>query len=204
MSESDYSDSQDLSLSVSSMMESKNSDSESIFDSSETESLTFVPQPNKKDQTTTSLRTSRIDVEGPPVNANDPILVDDDIDSVPEVDRDSFENPTQRARFPVEQLVDSNSSKKEDMIRVNKVGHRNVGKKLQSVGSQIALFGQCVDHDVGNMEKELRDRGMKNKELSEKLALIEIEVKKTEKIEADLEASEKKVADLLLEKKGKR
>ncbi|KAJ1422190.1 hypothetical protein SESBI_13190 [Sesbania bispinosa] len=103
-------------------------------------------------------------------------------------------------RFPIENLVERHLNKKEDRARVNKVGLRNVRKKLQSAGAQIAFFGQCVDHGVRNMEKELKTLILKNKELGWKLKLAEAEMNTMERLKTDLVSSKKRTSELLEEK----
>ncbi|KAJ1378403.1 hypothetical protein SESBI_47897 [Sesbania bispinosa] len=74
-------------------------------------------------------------------------------------------------RYPIDQIVDKHFNLKEDRTRVQKVGMKNLGKKIQSSGSQMAFFGLCVDQYVSSAEKE-----------------------------TDLQASENKTAELLVEK----
>ncbi|KAJ1443669.1 hypothetical protein SESBI_00263 [Sesbania bispinosa] len=76
-------------------------------------------------------------------------------------------------RFNVEQVVAREFNKKEDRTRVNKVGMRNVGKHLMTMGMQTAFFGYCFDNILNSMEKELKDRSLKIQELTEKLKVAE-------------------------------
>ncbi|KAJ1440646.1 hypothetical protein SESBI_01712 [Sesbania bispinosa] len=75
-------------------------------------------------------------------------------------------------RFPVEQLICRDFNKKEDRSRVNKAGMRNVGKHLQTMGMQIAFFGYCIDSGLNSLDKELKDRVLKIKELSQKIQSV--------------------------------
>ncbi|KAJ1406532.1 hypothetical protein SESBI_25076 [Sesbania bispinosa] len=103
-------------------------------------------------------------------------------------------------RFPIDQIVEKHLNRKEDRTRVHKAGMKNIGKKIQSAGSQMAFFGLCVDQYVGSAEKELKNLLVKNKELTEKLKNVEGDIKTVERLKADLQASEKKSTDLLVEK----
>ncbi|KAJ1379627.1 hypothetical protein SESBI_46734 [Sesbania bispinosa] len=103
-------------------------------------------------------------------------------------------------RFPIDQVVEKHLNRKEDRTRVHKAGMKNIGKKIQSAGAQMAFFGLCVDQYVGSTEKELKNLLVKNKELTEKLKNVEGDMKTVERLKADLQASEKKSTDLLAEK----
>ncbi|KAJ1442209.1 hypothetical protein SESBI_01025 [Sesbania bispinosa] len=72
-------------------------------------------------------------------------------------------------RFPIEQVVIREFSKKEDIARVNKVGMRNVGKHLMTMGMQTSFFGHCFDSVLNSVDKELEDRSLKIQELTTKL-----------------------------------
>ncbi|KAJ1427241.1 hypothetical protein SESBI_09904 [Sesbania bispinosa] len=76
-------------------------------------------------------------------------------------------------RFDVEQIVSRKFSKKEDWTRVNKVGMRNVGKHLMTMGVQAAFLGHCFDSGMNSADKELKDRALKIKELTAKLQALE-------------------------------
>ncbi|KAJ1382526.1 hypothetical protein SESBI_44193 [Sesbania bispinosa] len=91
-------------------------------------------------------------------------------------------------------------NRKEDRTRVHKFGMKNIGKKIQSAGAQMAFFGLCVDQYVGSTEKELKKLLVKNKELIEKLKNVEGDIKTVERLKANLQASEKKSTYLLAEK----
>ncbi|KAJ1400860.1 hypothetical protein SESBI_29159 [Sesbania bispinosa] len=76
-------------------------------------------------------------------------------------------------RFDVERIVSREFSKKEDRTRVNKVGMRNVGKHLMTMGVQAAFLGHCFDSGMNSTDKELKDRALKIKELTAKLQALE-------------------------------
>ncbi|KAJ1433258.1 hypothetical protein SESBI_06201 [Sesbania bispinosa] len=76
-------------------------------------------------------------------------------------------------RFPVEQVVSREFSKKEDIARVNKVGMRNVGKHLMTMGMQTSFFGHCFDSALNSVDKELKDRFLKIQELTTELKTTE-------------------------------
>ncbi|KAJ1400803.1 carboxy-terminal lantibiotic dehydratase [Sesbania bispinosa] len=103
-------------------------------------------------------------------------------------------------QFPIDHIVEEHLNRKEDRARVHKVGTKNIGKKLQSFGAQMAFFGLCVDQYVGSAEKELKNLLLKNKELTEKLKNAEGDIRTVERLKTDLQASEKKNTDLLAEK----
>ncbi|KAJ1406918.1 hypothetical protein SESBI_24732 [Sesbania bispinosa] len=103
-------------------------------------------------------------------------------------------------RYPIDQIVDKHFNLKEDRTRVQKVGMKNLGKKLQSSGAQMAFFGLCVDQYVSSAEKEVKKLLLKNRELTEKLKNHEGDMKTVEKLKTDLQASENKTAELLVEK----
>ncbi|KAJ1402240.1 hypothetical protein SESBI_28135 [Sesbania bispinosa] len=75
--------------------------------------------------------------------------------------------------LPVEQVVSQEFSKKEDIARVNKVGMRNVGKHLMTMGMQTSFFGHCFDSALNSVDKELKDRSLKIRELTTKLKATE-------------------------------
>ncbi|KAJ1389217.1 hypothetical protein SESBI_38492 [Sesbania bispinosa] len=103
-------------------------------------------------------------------------------------------------RYPIDQIVDKHFNLKEDRTRVQKVGMKNLGKKIQSGGSQMAFFGLCVDQYVSSAEKEVKKLLLKNRELTEKLKNHEDDMKTVEKLKTDLLASENQTAELLVEK----
>ncbi|KAJ1378242.1 hypothetical protein SESBI_48046 [Sesbania bispinosa] len=103
-------------------------------------------------------------------------------------------------RLPIDQIVEKHFNRKEDRTRVHKAGMKNISKKIQSVGAQMAFFGLCVDQYMGSAEKELKNLLVKNKKLTEKLKNVEGDIKIVERLKADLQASEKKSTDLLAEK----
>ncbi|KAJ1378047.1 hypothetical protein SESBI_48261 [Sesbania bispinosa] len=103
-------------------------------------------------------------------------------------------------RFPVDQIMEKHLNWKEDRTRVHKVGMKNIGKKLQSSGAQMAFFGLCVDQYVGSAEKELKNLLLKNKELTEKLKNVEGDMKTVERLKTDLQASGNMNTELLAEK----
>ncbi|KAJ1416856.1 hypothetical protein SESBI_17011 [Sesbania bispinosa] len=72
-------------------------------------------------------------------------------------------------RFLVDQIIAREFNKKEDWSWVNKVGMRNVGKQLMSMGMQTAFFGYYFDSGMNSMDKELKDWAQKIVELSEKV-----------------------------------
>ncbi|KAJ1437306.1 hypothetical protein SESBI_03633 [Sesbania bispinosa] len=76
-------------------------------------------------------------------------------------------------RFPVEQVVSREFDKKEDIARVNKVGMRNVGKHLMTMGMQTSFFGYCFDSTLNSVDKELKDRSLKIQDLTTKLKATE-------------------------------
>ncbi|KAJ1377485.1 hypothetical protein SESBI_48852 [Sesbania bispinosa] len=103
-------------------------------------------------------------------------------------------------RFSIGQIVETKLNLKEDRIRVHKAGMKNLGKKIQSSGAQMAFFGLCVDRYVASAEKELKKALMKNKELTEKLKSVEGDMKTVERLKTDLKASETKNTELVAEK----
>ncbi|KAJ1395048.1 hypothetical protein SESBI_33671 [Sesbania bispinosa] len=103
-------------------------------------------------------------------------------------------------RFPIEQFVEKHLNRKEDRVWVHEAGMKNIGKKLQPSGAQMAFLGLCVDQYVGNCEKEMKNILLKNKELTEKWKNAEGDINTVERLKADLVASEKKNTDLLAEK----
>ncbi|KAJ1389760.1 hypothetical protein SESBI_38016 [Sesbania bispinosa] len=76
-------------------------------------------------------------------------------------------------RFPVEEVVSREFNKKEDIARVNKVGMRNVGKHLMTMGIQTSFFGYCFDSALNSIDKELKDRSLKIQDLTAKLQATE-------------------------------
>ncbi|KAJ1399984.1 hypothetical protein SESBI_29962 [Sesbania bispinosa] len=76
-------------------------------------------------------------------------------------------------RFNVERVVSREFNKKEDQTRVNRVGMRNVGKHLMTMGMQTAFFGYCFDSGMNSADKELKERAHKIHELTEKLKASE-------------------------------
>ncbi|KAJ1376950.1 hypothetical protein SESBI_49393 [Sesbania bispinosa] len=76
-------------------------------------------------------------------------------------------------RFDVKRIVSREFSKKGDRTRVNKVGMRNVGKHLMTMGVQAAFLGHCFDSGMNSADKELKDRALKIKELTAKLQALE-------------------------------
>ncbi|KAJ1399073.1 hypothetical protein SESBI_30600 [Sesbania bispinosa] len=103
-------------------------------------------------------------------------------------------------RFLVDQIVEKHLNRKEDRTRVKKAGMRNIGKKLQSTGAQMAFFGLFVDQYAGSAEKELKNLILKNKELTEKLKNVEGDMKTMVMLKTDLKATETKNTELLTEK----
>ncbi|KAJ1393940.1 hypothetical protein SESBI_34619 [Sesbania bispinosa] len=103
-------------------------------------------------------------------------------------------------RFPIDQIIEKHLNQKEDRTRVQKVGMRNIGKKLQSSGAQMAFFDLYVDQYVGSAEKELKNLILKNKELTEKIKNVEGDMKTVERLKTDLKAIETKNTELLAEK----
>ncbi|KAJ1428972.1 hypothetical protein SESBI_08693 [Sesbania bispinosa] len=103
-------------------------------------------------------------------------------------------------RFPVGQIVEKHLNRKEDRTRVHKVEMKNIGKKLQSSGAQMAFFGLCVDQYVRSAEKEVKNLLLENKELTEKLKNVEGDMKTVERLKTNLKASEMKNTELLAEK----
>ncbi|KAJ1417831.1 putative kinesin-like protein KIF9 [Sesbania bispinosa] len=76
-------------------------------------------------------------------------------------------------RFNVERVVSREFNKKEDRTRVNKVGMRNVGKHLMTMGAQTAFLGYCFDSGMSSADKELKERARRIEELTEKLKALE-------------------------------
>ncbi|KAJ1437529.1 hypothetical protein SESBI_03521 [Sesbania bispinosa] len=76
-------------------------------------------------------------------------------------------------RFPVEQIVSLEFSKKDDIARVNKVGMRNVGKHLMTMGMQTSFFGYCFDSALTAYDKELKERSLMIQDLTSKLKVTE-------------------------------
>ncbi|KAJ1442135.1 hypothetical protein SESBI_00946 [Sesbania bispinosa] len=76
-------------------------------------------------------------------------------------------------RFPLEQVVGQEFNKKEDITRVNKVGMRNVGKHLMTMGMQTSFFGYCFDSALNSIDKELKDRSLKIPDLTAKYQATE-------------------------------
>ncbi|KAJ1383818.1 hypothetical protein SESBI_43064 [Sesbania bispinosa] len=103
-------------------------------------------------------------------------------------------------RFPVDQIVEKHLNRKEDRTWVQKAGMRNIDKKLQASGAQMAFFGLCVDQYVGSAKKELKNLILKNKELTDKLKNVEGDMKTVERPKTDLKSSENKNTELLAEK----
>ncbi|KAJ1375962.1 hypothetical protein SESBI_50442 [Sesbania bispinosa] len=103
-------------------------------------------------------------------------------------------------RFLIGQIVETKLNQKEDRIRVHKAGMKNLGKKIQSSGAQMAFLGLCVDQYVASAEKELKKALVKNKELTDKLKSVEGDMKTVERLKTDLKASETKNTELVAEK----
>ncbi|KAJ1424588.1 hypothetical protein SESBI_11541 [Sesbania bispinosa] len=108
-------------------------------------------------------------------------------------------------RFNVEQVVAQEFNKKEDRSQVNKVGMRNVGKHLMTMGMQTAFFGYCFDNGLNSVEKELKHRALKIQELIEKLKATESSTQTITSLEQSLldvktkltaAENEKKAADV--------
>ncbi|KAJ1413154.1 hypothetical protein SESBI_19917 [Sesbania bispinosa] len=94
-------------------------------------------------------------------------------------------------RFPIGQIVEKHLNQQEDRVRVHRAGMKNLGKKLQSSGAQMAFFGLCVDQYVGSAEKEMKKALLKNKELTDKLKNVEGGMKTIERLRTDLLAKNK-------------
>ncbi|KAJ1397228.1 hypothetical protein SESBI_31962 [Sesbania bispinosa] len=102
-------------------------------------------------------------------------------------------------RFPVEQLIARDFNKKEGRVRLNKVGMQNVGKQLQTMGMQTTFFGYCFESGLNSLDKEMKERALKMKDLMQKKAKETLEtdhsdmktkysetVSEKEKLEKDL------------------
>ncbi|KAJ1430692.1 hypothetical protein SESBI_07517 [Sesbania bispinosa] len=76
-------------------------------------------------------------------------------------------------RFPIEQVVSREFSKKDDIARVNKVGMRNVGKHLMTMGMQTSFFGYCFDSALTAYDKELNEWSLMIQDLTGKLKATE-------------------------------
>ncbi|KAJ1393845.1 hypothetical protein SESBI_34666, partial [Sesbania bispinosa] len=79
-----------ISHSISGRMDNQDSETESIFDSSETEALSSLPQPNRRSRANPKI-VNDDNFEVPVVNVpnNEPILIEDHIDIIAEVDREN-------------------------------------------------------------------------------------------------------------------
>ncbi|KAJ1384315.1 hypothetical protein SESBI_42662 [Sesbania bispinosa] len=91
-------------------------------------------------------------------------------------------------RFPIEQVVSREFSKKDDIARVNKVDIRNVGKHLMTMGMQTSFFGYCFDSALTSYDKELKEQSLMIQDLTSKL-------KATESATQTIASSEKSLLD---------
>ncbi|KAJ1405791.1 hypothetical protein SESBI_25554 [Sesbania bispinosa] len=107
-----------------------------------------------------------------------------------------------RKKFPVEQVIAREFNKMEDRSRVNKVGMRNVGKHLMTMGMQAAFFGYCFDSGLNSMDKELKDRALKIQELTEELKAIESSTQTISSLEQSLLDAKTKLTTVKNEKKA--
>ncbi|KAJ1395224.1 hypothetical protein SESBI_33595 [Sesbania bispinosa] len=89
-------------------------------------------------------------------------------------------------RFNVERVVSREFNKKEDRTRVNKVGMRNVGKHLMTMGAQTAFLGYCLDSGISLADKELKECAHKIEELTEKLKALESSAQTINSLEKSL------------------
>ncbi|KAJ1398462.1 hypothetical protein SESBI_31062 [Sesbania bispinosa] len=104
-------------------------------------------------------------------------------------------------RFDVERIVSREFSKKEDRTRVNKVGMRNVGKHLMTMGVQAAFLGHCFDSGMNSADKELKDRALKIKELTEKLQALESSAQTIKSLENSLSEYKEKLTSTEIDRK---
>ncbi|KAJ1418373.1 hypothetical protein SESBI_15873 [Sesbania bispinosa] len=104
-------------------------------------------------------------------------------------------------RFPVEHVIAREFNKKEDRSRVNKVGMRNVGKHLMTMGMQTYFFGYCFDVGLNSVDKELKERSLKIQELTGKLKATESSAQTIASLEQFLLDARTKFASIENEKK---
>ncbi|KAJ1398526.1 hypothetical protein SESBI_31004 [Sesbania bispinosa] len=104
-------------------------------------------------------------------------------------------------RFDVERVVSREFNKKEDRTRVNKVGMRNVGKHLMTMGVQTAFLGHCFDSGMNSTDKELKDRAYKIQELTKKLQVLESSAETIKSLENSLSEYKNKLASAEKDKK---
>ncbi|KAJ1422487.1 hypothetical protein SESBI_12980 [Sesbania bispinosa] len=103
-------------------------------------------------------------------------------------------------RFPVEQVVGREFNKKEDIAWVNKVGMRNVGKHLMTMGMQTSFFGHCFDNALNFVEKEMKDRSLKIQDLTGKLQATESATQTIASLEKSLQEAKTKLTATETEK----
>ncbi|KAJ1385076.1 hypothetical protein SESBI_41961 [Sesbania bispinosa] len=103
-------------------------------------------------------------------------------------------------RFPVEQVVGREFNKREDIARVNKVGMRNVGKHLMTMGMQTSFFGYCFDSAMNSVDKEMKDRALKIQDLTAKLKATESATQTIASLEKSLLEAKTKLATAETEK----
>ncbi|KAJ1376752.1 PPM-type phosphatase domain [Sesbania bispinosa] len=103
-------------------------------------------------------------------------------------------------RFPVEQVVGREFNKREDIARVNKVGMRNVGKHLMTMGMQTSFFGCCFDSAMNSVDKEMKDRALKIQDLTAKLQATESATQTIASLEKSLLEAKTKLATAESEK----
>ncbi|KAJ1441950.1 hypothetical protein SESBI_01160 [Sesbania bispinosa] len=105
-------------------------------------------------------------------------------------------------RFNVERVVSREFNKKEDRTRVNKVGMRNVGKHLMTIGAQTAFLGYCLDSRMSSTDKELKERAHKIEELTEKLKALESSAQTINSLEKSLSEYKNKLTSAENDKKA--
>ncbi|KAJ1440660.1 hypothetical protein SESBI_01726 [Sesbania bispinosa] len=98
-------------------------------------------------------------------------------------------------RFPIEQVVSREFSKKDDNIaRVNKVGMRNVGKHLMTMGMQTSFFGYCFNSALTVYDKELKEWSLMIQDLTSKLRATESATQTIASLEKSLLDTKTKLA----------
>ncbi|KAJ1379052.1 LFI-1 protein [Sesbania bispinosa] len=104
-------------------------------------------------------------------------------------------------RFNVERVVSWEFNKKEDRTRVNKVGMRNVGKHLMTMGAQTAFLGYCFDSGMSSADKELKECARRIEELIEKLKALESSAQTINSLEKSLSEYNNKLTSAENDKK---
>ncbi|KAJ1409920.1 hypothetical protein SESBI_22391 [Sesbania bispinosa] len=104
-------------------------------------------------------------------------------------------------RFNVERVLSQEFNKKEDRTRANKVGMRNVGKHLMTMGAHTAFLGYCLDSGMSSADKELKERAHKIEELTEKLKALESSAQTINSLEKSLSEYKNKLTSAENDKK---